>query len=120
MTKKVYSLFSNQKDAEEAVEALAASNLEEADIHTVEKWNAEMESEPMVMPALHPGAGSTGAALPITTGLPDLDFNNEAKQFFKRNLSEGGVLVVVEPSDDVNAAEIKKILKEQGGRVLTD
>ena len=116
---KVYSLFSNQKEAEKAVEALVTSNLEETDIHTIEQWNAERETEPMLMPTLHPGAGSTGTAVPLTTGLPDLDFNDEAKRFFKRNLSQGGVLVVVKPPDDEIAARAKNILKEQGGRVLT-
>jgi hypothetical protein len=73
------------------------------------------------MPPLNAGYGpSTGTALPITTALPDLDFNSEAMRFFKRSFRKGGVLVIVEPSDDVDYVQAMNILKAQGGKVLSD
>lgn len=44
----------------------------------------------------------------------------DAKQFFKWGLKRGGVLVVVDPEDDMAFVEAKRILEKPGGQVLSD
>ena len=116
---QLYGLFSNQKEAEQAVNALAEAKLDNSAIHTMERWN--VNDAPVVIPSVHAGSGGTsGAAIPLTTILPDSSVDNDAKQFFKRSLERGGVLVTVDPEDDVAFVEAKRILEKQGGQVLSD
>ena len=115
---QLYGLFSNQKEAEQAVNALAEAKLDNSAIHTMEGWHAD--DAPVVIPSVHAGSGGTIGVIPVTTSLPDFSVDNDAKQFFKRSLERGGVLVTVDPEDDTAFVEAKRILEQQGGQVLSD
>jgi hypothetical protein len=119
---KLYGLFSNQKEAEQAVSTLAEANLDDSAIHTMERWNAD--NGPMVIPSVQGGSGSggggaIGSAIPFNTFLPDFSMDNDAKQFFQRSLERGGVLVTIDPEDDTAFIQAKRILEQQGGQVLS-
>lgn len=116
---KLYGLFSNQEEAEQAVSALATARLDDTAIHTTGSWNAD--AGPVVIPSIHAGSGeAAGTAIPLTTFLPGFSMDTDAKQFFQRSLERGGVLVTVNPEDDTAFAQAKRILKEQGAQVLSD
>lgn len=115
---QLVGLFSNQKEAEQAVNALAEAKLDNSAMHTMERWN--VNDAPVVIPSVHAGSGGTIGAIPLTTFMPDVSVDNDAKQFFKRSLERGGVLVTVDPEDDVAFVEAKRILEKQGGQVLSD
>lgn len=116
---QLYGLFSNQKEAEQAIEALAQARLDNSVIHTMEKWNKD--DTPVAVPSVHAGSGGpAGGAMPLTAFLPDISVDNDAKRFFQRSLEKGGVLVAVDPEDDVALVQAKRILEEQGGQVLSD
>ena len=116
---KLIGLFSNQKEAEQAVSTLAEANLDDSAIHTLEKPNEG--ADPIVIPNVQAGTGgSIGSAIPLTTFLPDFSLDSDAKQFFQRSLERGGVLISVEPEDDKAFIQAKRILEGQGGRVLSE
>lgn len=115
---KLVGLFSNQEEAEQAVNALAEAKLDNSAIHTMESWN--VNDAPALIPSVHAGSGGTsGTATPSATFLPDFSMDNDTKQFFQRSLEKGGVLVTVDPEDDTAFAQAKRILEEQGGQVFS-
>jgi hypothetical protein len=115
---QLYGLFSNQKDAEQAVNALAEAELDNSAIHTMERLS--VDATPVVIPTAQTGPNTTVGAVPLTNFLPDLSIDNDAKQFLKRSLEGGGVLVTVDPADDMAFIQAKRILEQQGGQVLSD
>jgi hypothetical protein len=115
---QLYGLFSNQKEAEQAVNALAEAKLDDSAIHTMENWRAD--AAPVIIPATQTGPNRTVGAVPLTNFLPDFPADDGAKQFFQRSLERGGVLVTVDPDDDTAFVEAKRILEQQGGQVLSD
>ncbi len=115
---QLYGLFSNQKDAEQAVNALAEADLDNSAIHTMESLSADTVS--VVIPAAQTGPNTTVGAVPLTNFLSDFSVDSGAKQFFKRSLERGGVLVTVDPTDDTAFVQAKRILEQQGGQVLSD
>ncbi|NIP43761.1 MAG: hypothetical protein GWN61_09635 [candidate division Zixibacteria bacterium] len=54
---------------------------------------------------------------PIQTILPQLNLDNESEQFIKQGLQKGGVLVMIEPSNEENISQIQEIMEEEGGQV---
>lgn len=120
MSQQIFGLFSNQEQAEEAVNALVAANLEDSSIQTIDKGSVNAESGPLVIPANHPGAGGfSGAVLPVNIPKNLTGDDGDAEQFFQRSLERGGVLIVVEPSDEEAFTQAKRILEEQGAQVLS-
>lgn len=112
---KLYGLFTNQKEAEQAVDTMAEAKLDNSAIRTIEEWNAD--DAPAVIPSVQAG---TGGIIDGATLLPDSSMDNDAKQFFKRSLERGGILVIVDPEDHTAFVRAKRILEEQGGQVHSD
>ncbi len=111
---QIVGLFSDQKKAEKAVDALATASLSESDIRTIDEWSDELDTEFDVAVAPNPDAGMIGMASPAT---PPLKLSNEQAQFFKRSLMNGGVLVIVEVAGDATSSRAKAILEDHGGLV---
>lgn len=116
---QVIGLFSNQKEAEQAVRALASAKLGDNDIRTIEEWNKANDTGLEVIPAVNPDSGLAGAAGVGTTARPSLDLSDEEAEFFKRSVLKGGVLVVVDLSESAAVSRATSILEEQGGQVAS-
>jgi nitrogen regulatory protein PII-like uncharacterized protein len=114
---KVISLFSDQEQAGRAIEALAAAGFEDAEIHEIEGQNPDLEPQPLAVAPIHQGGYGAVTPIPFSAFLSDLG-DSEAEQFLKRNLESGGVVIVVEPSDEEASTRIKRILEEEGGQVV--
>jgi poly-gamma-glutamate capsule biosynthesis protein CapA/YwtB (metallophosphatase superfamily) len=115
---QLFGLFSNQKEAGKAVEALAA-NLDESAIHTMNKRNTNAQTPPTVVPTST--NLPTGGNYPLITNAADIELDNlddGLKAFFRRGLKRGGVVVAVKPSDEAAYKDAERILKEKGGQVL--
>jgi hypothetical protein len=120
MSQQIFGLFSNQEQAEEAVNELVAANLEDSSIQTMDKTSISPETGPLVVPASQAGAGGfSGAVLPVNFPKNLTGDDGDAEQFFQRSLERGGVLIVVEPPDDEAFTQAKRILEEQGAQVLS-
>lgn len=116
---QLFGLFSNQKEAGKAVEALAAANLDESAIHTLNKGNTNTQTSPTVVPTIT--GLSTGGNFPLFTNAADLELDNlddDLKAFFQRGLQRGGVVVAVKPANEDAAEDAERILMEKGGQVL--
>ncbi len=114
---QIVGLFSDQKKAEKAVDALATASLSESDIRTIDEWSDELDTEFDVAVAPNPDAGMIGMASPASPATPPLKLSNEQAQFFKRSLMNGGVLVIVEVAGDATSSRAKAILEDHGGLV---
>lgn len=113
----VVSLFSDQESAGKAVKALSDAGFEDANTFTLEDWDPNATSEPIEVP-IHAGhAASSVTVPPIQTVLPNLNLDNESEHFIKQSLQKGGVLVIIEPSNDEKIPQIQEILEEEGGQV---
>jgi hypothetical protein len=134
---KFVSLFTSQKEAGAAVEALSAAELNEDKLHVIEtlpdqtatKGAAESASQdvspmqPPALPMFASASGSSGAvpAMIVDTAdsLRNLKMEPAAETFFRRGVQDGGVLVVVEVADE-HAAEMERILQANGGLFYQD
>lgn len=119
---QVIGLFESQKEAEAAINALTAANLDEKDIQTVESWDDGAPTNKIAspMPAADSSTGNTGVPLPGALSLPGLKLSDEEARYFKRSVQAGGVLVAVELSGDEALSRAKRILEEQGGKVAVE
>lgn len=114
---KVYSLFSDQKEAGKAITNLSEAGLDDSDTYTIEDWDTGRPAEPISTP-IHAGhAASAVTVPPIKTVVPDLDLDDEAERFIMQTLKKGGVMIVVEPSGDEERERAERILEEAGGQV---
>jgi hypothetical protein len=118
---QLFGLFSNQKEASKAVEALAAANLNDSDIHTFDKENVTASSQPEIVPNVQMSFGiptSIGAPVPTSSALALNNLDDNLQAFIQRGLQRGGVVVSISPSDEESSEYAERILKEQGGQVL--
>lgn len=117
---QLFGLFSNQKEAGEAVDALAAADLQNSAIRTMDEGNVNPPPPPAASPSLQVASDiSTGSAVPL---MPDSsDFSNlddDLKAFIQRGVQRGGVVVAVKPPDEDSLADAERILKQQGGQIV--
>ena len=110
-------LFSDQKMAEEAVNALSAADLDDVEFETILQWDEEQEKEIKVAPAFT-GYGSSGAPVAVSRA-PSWNLDDEEEQFFRRSVQHGGVLIVVDVDDEDQVPQVNRILQENSEKVAT-
>lgn len=115
--KKIYGLFSDQEEAGNAIEALSNAGFEDADIHTVEDSN-NVERSPVAVAPTNQGGFGSATALPYPNFLSELE-DSETRDFVHHSLQNGGALVVVEPGDEDEFSQIKRILEKEGGQITS-
>lgn len=124
MTKAI-ALFENQQKATAAVDVLAASELETADINVYESMPEDKGSDtiagtPMMgwRPAPSTAAQPAGVGMVPVDPLEELSLSEEEEQYVRRNVEGGGVLIIVDVEDDEDAGRAESILEEQDGRIV--
>jgi hypothetical protein len=119
MSQQIIGLLRDQEQAEQAVNELLAADLEDSSIQTIDKSSINPESGLLVLPVHQGGAGGfTGAAFSSDSLKNLTGDDSDARQFFQRNLERGGVLIIVEPSDEMAFTQAKRILEEQGAQII--
>lgn len=119
MSKFIAGLFSGQKEASRAVEALAEADFDDTRVFE----DIEADAEPgEVKPALNPRAGSGLSGVvqplpPLKDPVLSLGLEPEGAQFLREAVRKGGVVVLVNTAED-RTAGARQILEKQGGRVF--
>jgi len=113
----IIGLFSDQVQAEAAVDALVKANLDGVDIRTIDQGNGTAVEGAVVAPAVAPAYGVPGAAVPVVAVPAPEGIPADEWQFFQRNIQQGGVLVVVEATGEETIAQVQHILQAHGGRL---
>ncbi|MDV7391067.1 hypothetical protein RZS08_06935 [Arthrospira platensis SPKY1] len=120
-------MFTSQKEAGAAVEAITAAGLNEETLRVIETLPDQTTPEnnaegapPAPTPVGMSSAGGLSGAFPAAfteteDPLRDLKMTPNAATFFRRGVQDGGVLVVVEVGN-AQAEEVKRILHASGGR----
>jgi hypothetical protein len=111
---KLLGLFSNQKEAETAVNALNEADIGETSIRVLSKWTKELEGPMQIMPVSNPTSGVTGAVGPRSR--VDLTKNGgeegDIAGFFKRSVQKGAVLVSANIQDDAYQERAESIFEK--------
>lgn len=112
-------LMDNQEEVERAVNALTASQGDDVDIRTIETWPDGGEP---VINALPVAEGfNTAAAVSPLTAVPSLsDLDQEEIDYFRRNVQNGGVLLMVQmDDDDDDLPEVQRILQDHSVKMTS-
>ena len=113
---RIVALFSDQKEAQEAVTALAKSSLDEPRIHLIEDLQ-EPDAEVRLLPTQVTSSGLAGASIverePVS--LAELD---DEEGFLRRSVQSGAVVTVIDLSDNSEVPLAKKLLEKLGGRLV--
>lgn len=114
---KITALFSDQKEATEAVDALNAAEVETDDMQVIESLDQKTRvNQPAKMPATQASNPQPMPAYLSPIDIEDrLGLPKSEAEFFVRGVENGGVLVMVEASSE-HAKQAKSILQEHGGR----
>lgn len=115
---KLIGLFKDQQKAENAIEQLAAAEMENIEFETISQWEQKRELGAEVVTGLNAGSGAS--AVPVAARFPaSWNLNDEEQLFFKRAVQNGGVLIVVDVNDEDNESRVRSILQETGEKVTT-
>ena len=110
-------LVSDQQHAEEIVNALAKIQPDEIDVRTIEKWPDNLDANLNMAPAFGNTYETTAVAAPLTDVSPLADLDDDEASFFKRNVQNGGVLIVVGFAGDKHRTEVERIFQKHDVRV---
>jgi hypothetical protein len=113
---RIVALFSNQKEAEKAVTALAESPLDEPKIHLIEDLQ-EDDANVRLVPAQITGSGLSGVSL-VETEMASLSELDDAEGFLRRSVQKGGVATVIDLSSSSEISLTKGLLEKMGGRIV--
>jgi hypothetical protein len=116
--KKIYALFNDQEGAGNAIEALAAAGLEDADIHEIEESDTNLETETVIVAPLHQSGYGAATPLPFPTFLTDIG-DGETRDFIHRSLEGGAALVVLETKNEDDYNQARAILEREGGQITS-
>lgn len=114
---RIISLFKNQKEAQEAMNALDSSAIRDQKMRIIEEWTEVDGLHKSVMPVPNLDPFTTGIPVAKVSNFRDLGVSDEVEMFIKRNLQRGGTLLIVELENDDHVAQAKRILREQDGRI---
>jgi hypothetical protein len=123
MMAKVVSLFGSEEDADRALEEVQAAGLAHIDWRVIQRATGVEATDPPNI-SLYPGPvpaapNTSGVAGPLPVdfdpGVPDISEDREEQTFFIDGLRKGGVLVIVEASQE-EAARVRQIFDEHHGR----
>ncbi len=117
---KLIGLFTNQADVSQAVQNLAAANVEDKDVQVLEALADESNEVETPIIASHPSMYGDNirpvAAVPADS-LRGLSLSGEMLTFVRRAVADGSILLLVTVSDEtVNQA--KTIITAHNGRIL--
>lgn len=112
---KLISLFSDQEEADKAVDALADADLGDADIQVISEWPGELDKKLQMLPVSNPSAGLSGAVGPRARAdeIIDETSSGDAAEFFRRSLQRGGLIVAVDVDNDDYRKRAESILDNQ-------
>ncbi len=114
---RVVALFSNQKEVEEAVTALIESGIDESRIYLIEDWQ-ESGAKIRALPTQIPSSGLSGAsAAEIETA--SLSGFDDEERFLKRGVEKGGVVTVIDLSNDAEIPIAEDLVEKLGGRLVS-
>lgn len=114
---QLIGLFADEMKAEEAINALAAAGMDDVEFETISRW-AEANNDAAVAAAPTLGADRGAAVVPVVGNLfSSWSLDTEEEEYFRRNVQNGGVLVVVDVDDDDNLPHVRSILEETGEKV---
>ena len=113
---KLIGLFADEMKAEEAINALAAAGMDDVEFETISRRAEANDTAVAAAPTL--GADRGAAVVPVAGNLfSSWSLNTEEEEYFRRNVQNGGVLVVVDVDDDDNLPHVRTILEETGEKV---
>jgi hypothetical protein len=114
---RIVALFSNQKEAEKAVTALAESALDDPNIHLIEDLQ-EDEANVRLVPAQIASSGLLGASV-VETETASLSELDDEEGFLRRSVQKGGVVTVIDLSSSSEIPLTKSLLEKTGGRLVS-
>ncbi len=113
---KLIGLFADEMKAEEAINALAAAGMDDVEFETISRRAEANDTAVAATPTL--GADRGAAVVPVVGNLfSSWSLDTEVEEYFRRNVQNGGVLVVVDVVDDDNLPHVRTILEETGEKV---
>jgi hypothetical protein len=117
----VVSLFSSSKEATQAMDALMASEFEDADVRVYRGDVPDERGEVKVagMPAGSTAVAGAGAAAVVDSEITDLG-DEELSDFFVDQVEKRGATLVVAEVDDDRADALEAFFQEHGGQTTED
>jgi hypothetical protein len=113
---KLIGLFADEMKAEEAINALATAGMDDVEFETISRAAEASDTAVAAAPTL--GADRGAAVVPVASNLfSSWSLDTEEEEYFRRNVQNGGVLVVVDVDDDDNLPHVRTILEETGEKV---
>lgn len=109
-------LFADEQKAEAAINALAAMDAADVEFQTITQWDNAPEREIAVAPLMNAGQGAGGVAVGF---LSSWHLDDEEVDYFRRNVKNGGMLVVVDVNNTDYLPHVRRILEETGEKVVT-
>lgn len=111
----VIGLFADEMKAEEAINALSTADMDDIEFETISRW-AEGADTAAAAPTL--GSDRGAAVVPVVGNMfSSWSLDTEEEEYFRRNVQNGGVLVVVDVDDDDKLPRVRSILEETGEKV---
>jgi hypothetical protein len=111
-------LFEDQQKAEKAIRALSAAQLKDVEFETIETWDEGYDTKVEAMPALNSGYGPGG--IPVSAApAPSWSLDDQEADYFRRNVQNGGVLIVVEVGHEAQVPQVNHILQENSVKMAT-
>ncbi|MCC6605019.1 MAG: hypothetical protein IT327_17560 [Anaerolineae bacterium] len=113
---KLIGLFADEMKAEEAINALTTAGMDDIEFETISRAAEASDTAVAAAPTL--GADRGAAVVPVAGNLfSSWSLDTEEAEYFRRNVQNGGVLVVVDVDDDDNLPRVRTILEESGEKV---
>ncbi len=113
---KLIGLFADEMKAEEAINALTTAGMDDIEFETISRWAEGNDTAVAAAPTL--GTDRGAAVVPVAGNLfSSWSLDSEEEEYFRRNVQNGGVLVVVDVDDDDKLPRVRTILEETGEKV---
>lgn len=113
---KLIGLFADEMKAEEAINALTTAGMDDIEFETISSAAEGNGTAVAAAPTL--GADRGAAMVPVAGNLfSSWSLDTEEEEYFRRNVQNGGVLVVVDVDDDDNLPHVRTILEETSEKV---
>lgn len=113
---KLIGLFADEMKAEEAINALTTAGMDDVEFETISRGVDVNDTAVAAAPTL--GADRGAAVVPVAGNLfSSWSLDTEEAEYFRRNVQNGGVLVVVDVEDDDKLPRVRSILEETGEKV---
>jgi hypothetical protein len=118
---KFAALYGSQSDADAALEYLSRLPFyKELETEVID--NTPATDAPAVVVPIVQNSGSYMTNMPgvAPIAIAGTDWDEEDRRFFSDGVRNGGVLVVVEVNGDEKVNEVRRLLRETGGRTARE